>query len=106
MDVMKISEDFPVMAQLRMENSAFIPNSFYKSLEGFCNRNAIPVEVFELGKLKTQKELCMQCVKAFILDQAITRYHMSIDIIALAIKIDSEIGHSKYYMDDGELKKI
>lgn len=106
MNVMKLSDDFPIIQELKRENSAFIPASFYKDLEEFCNRNAIPVEINEFGKTKAIKEVCQQCLKAFILDQALTKYHMSIDLISVAIGIDAPLGHSKYYTDNGELKKI
>ncbi len=106
MGVMDMTQDFPVLEQLKRDNSAFIPDSFYKSLEEFCVRNAIPVEVREFNKTRTVNQICQQCLKAFILDQAITKYHMSIDLISLAIGIDAPLGHSKYYTDNGELKKI
>lgn len=106
MNVMRLSEDFPILQQLKRENSSFIPTSFYKALYDFCMRNAIPVEIYEFGKIREVKEVCQQCLKAFILDQAITKYHMSIDLISLAIGIDAPLGHSKYYSDNGEIKKV
>ncbi|MEK6894304.1 MAG: hypothetical protein AABX10_02480 [Nanoarchaeota archaeon] len=106
MDIMNMTQEFPVLEQLKMGNSAFIPDSFYKSLEEFCIRNAIPVEIREFNKTRTAKQICQQCLKAFIFDQAITKYHMSIDLISLAISIDAPLGHSDYYSDNGELKKI
>lgn len=106
MNVMGLSDDFPILQKIRSENSAFIPHSFYKSLEKFCQRNAIPVEVSEFGKTKTVKEICLQCLKAFILDEAVTKHHMSIDIISIAIRINAEVGHSKYYIDNGDLKAL
>lgn len=106
MDIMNLIREFPVLEQLKSGNSAFIPDSFYKSLGEFCIRNAIPVEIHEFNKTRTVKQICPQCLKAFIFDQAITNYHISIDLISLAISIDAPLGHSNYYSDGGELKKI
>lgn len=106
MNVMDISDDFPILQQLKQENSAFIPDSFYKSLQRFCIRNVIEVKIHDFAKTKVIKEVCPQCLKAFILNEAITKYHMSIDLISLSLGINASLGHFNYYTDNGELKKI
>jgi len=97
---------FPIVEKLKKENLAFIPDSFYESLERFCKRNEILTEINKQNKHKVVKQVCLQCLRAFILDKAITRNHISIDLILLADEIDAEVGHLNYYADQGILKRV
>jgi len=98
--------EFPILTRLKSDGSSFIPDSFYKLLEGFCHRNTIDVEIVEFSSKKVRREVCLSCLKAFIIDVAVTEYHMSIDILSLANRLNVVIGHSNYYLDNGEVRNI
>ena len=97
--------NFPIVEKLKKERMVLIPYSFYESLEDFCERNFIEIEVNNYGKKRMLKKVCLACVKAFMMEQGAKVYH-SLDIIRLASKINEKIGHLNYYLDRGVPKKV
>ena len=97
--------DFPIVERLKRQRAILIPAGFYDSVQNFCERNFIEIEVNHYGEKMAVKKMCLACLKAFIVEQG-ARVYNSIDIIRLASKINSKIGHLNYYMDKGELKKV
>ncbi len=83
-----------------------VPKSFFMSLEDFCIRNAINVDVFDNSRKKEVKTTCLQCFKAFMVDKA-GEFNLPKDLINnLASKVNSKIGHIGHYLDEGTVKTI
>lgn len=97
----------PIVNKLRVDSFATpIPLRFFQELEDFCMRNLIELEVGRGEDKRNMHKICLQCFKAFMIQQAL-EFNLSVHTVShLASKVDAQTGHLNYYLDQGVVKNL